>query len=165
MDYVRYIDRTTAYYRSQGYEQDYAWAHYEDVPFTPLPKPLKDCRIALVTTGDVRVRGATGEAAGGGGEGMVGNAYSLSSDTPVSEIYSAQEHFDAHATHMDDVNAYFPLDPLRMLRDEGRFASLAPRCHGLFASYSIRKTLRTDAPEVLARCRQDEVDAVLLTPV
>ena len=38
--YVRYIDKTRAYYLSQGYEKPYAWANNASAPFTPLSKPL-----------------------------------------------------------------------------------------------------------------------------
>ena len=48
--FVSYIDRSREYYAAQGYDQPYAWAHYDDVPFTPLEKPLSACRVGLVTT-------------------------------------------------------------------------------------------------------------------
>lgn len=44
------MERTRLHYRALGYEQDYVWAHYVDVPFARLAKPLAECRIALVTT-------------------------------------------------------------------------------------------------------------------
>ena len=37
--HVRYIDKTRAYYLSQGYAKPYAWASNADAPFTPLVKP------------------------------------------------------------------------------------------------------------------------------
>ena len=46
---------------------------------------------------------------------------------------------------------------------EGRF-TLAKRFHGAPTNRSQRVTLDTDAPEILARCRQDQVDAALLVP-
>ena len=45
----------------------------------------------------------------------------------------------------------------------GRF-TLAKRFHGAPTNRSQRVTLETDAPEILARCRQDQVDAALLVP-
>ena len=56
MTYVRYIDKTREYYRSQGYDKPYKWAHFEDAPFTSVTKPLAESRIALVSTGEVEVR-------------------------------------------------------------------------------------------------------------
>ena len=33
MSYVRYIDRTKAYYKAEGYEKPYQWAKFDEVPF------------------------------------------------------------------------------------------------------------------------------------
>ena len=46
---IRYIDRTRRWYDLLGYEP-YRWPHHDDVPFTPLTKPLSASRLALVTT-------------------------------------------------------------------------------------------------------------------
>ena len=46
---IRYIDRTRRWYELLGYEP-YRWPHYDEVPFTPLTKPLAGSRLALVTT-------------------------------------------------------------------------------------------------------------------
>ncbi|HRD75804.1 MAG TPA: glycine reductase, partial [Hyphomicrobiaceae bacterium] len=47
---VPYMERTRLYYRALGYTNDYVWAHFDDVPFTKLGKPLAAARVALVTT-------------------------------------------------------------------------------------------------------------------
>ena len=47
---VGYMERTRLYYRALGYKADYQWAHHTDAPFARLPKPLSECRIALLTT-------------------------------------------------------------------------------------------------------------------
>jgi hypothetical protein len=44
------MDRSREYYAAQGYAQPYAWAHHQEVPFTPLRKPMSECRVGLVTT-------------------------------------------------------------------------------------------------------------------
>ena len=48
--FVSYIDRTREFYLAQGYEKPYRWACFDDAPFCPLPKPLAECRLTLVTT-------------------------------------------------------------------------------------------------------------------
>ena len=48
--FVSYMDRSRDYYAAQGYPKPYAWAHYDDVPFTPPKKPISESRIGLVTT-------------------------------------------------------------------------------------------------------------------
>ena len=55
--FVSYIDRSREYYAAQGYPKPYAWPHYDDVPFTPLQKPLSECRVGLVTTAGKPRRG------------------------------------------------------------------------------------------------------------
>ncbi len=162
---VKYIDRTRDYYLSQGYEKPYQWAHFDDVPFTPLARPLSECRATLVSTSDVAVRGEDGEGRDKSREMLIGNAYSIPTDTPPERLFSRQEHYDKYATHLDDVNSYFPISRLKEKVAQGRLGSLAPRCHGVYTSYSQRRTLEVDAPEVLKRCREDEVDVAILTPV
>ncbi len=165
MDYVRYIDRTRDYYRSQGYQEPYKWAHFEDVPIVRLKKPLADCTVALVSTSDVAVREEEGGVQKGHEATLVGNVYSIPSDTPEDRLYSHSEHYDRNATHLDDVNAYFPITRLHELAVQGKIGRVAARTHGVYTAYSHRKTLTIDAPEVLKRCREDGVDAVVLTPV
>ena len=46
---IRYRQRIRDYYVALGYGKPYEWAHYADVPFTPMTKPLNKARIALIT--------------------------------------------------------------------------------------------------------------------
>jgi len=164
MTHVRYIDKTRQYYLDQGYEKPYEWAHFDTVPFTRLSKPLADCRLSLVSTSDVAIKedGGDGDHAK---EMFVGNVYSIPTDIPIERLHSRQEHFDKHATHLDDVDSYFPISRLREAAADGTIGGVADRLHGVYTAYSQRRTLEVDGPEVLKRCREDGVDAVLLTPV
>jgi hypothetical protein len=164
MEYVRYIDRTRDYYLSQGYERPYEWAHFDEVPFTPLKKPLSECKIALVSTSDIAVRGEEREDEPAE-QLFVGNVYSIPTDTPVEQLYSHQEHYDVHATNLDDPNSYFPVTRLLEAAANGLIAGVTERAHGVYTAYSHRRTLENDAPEVLKRCLEDGADAVVLTPV
>jgi len=47
---IRYVERTHAWYGALGYANPYQYARFDDVPFSPLRKPLAECRIALLTT-------------------------------------------------------------------------------------------------------------------
>ncbi len=163
-DHVRYIDRTRDYYRSQGYDKDYEWAQFDDVPFARLTKPLSECCVALVSTSEIAVRGDP-EAENPAETFLVGNAYSIPSDTPIERLYSHQEHFDRAATHIDDVNSFFPITRLHEAVTAGKIGSVAASAHGVYVAYSQRKTRERDGPEILKRCRADGVDAVVLTPV
>ncbi len=164
MTYVRYIEKTREYYLAEGYDKPYRWAHYDTVPFTPLTKPLAACRLTLVSTSDVALKGDASKVEDHKTK-LTGNVYSIPSDTAACELYSLQDAYDTHATHLEDVDSFFPITRLREFVAAGRIGDLAPRFHGVYTSYSQRKTLEVDGPEVLRRCREDNVDAVVLTPV
>jgi glycine/betaine/sarcosine/D-proline reductase family selenoprotein B len=164
MTYVRYIDRTREYYAAEGYEKSYRWAHFDDVPFTPLPKPLAECTVTLVSTSDVALKADRGKNEQSHNS-ITGNVYSLPASTPADDLYSMQEHYDANATHLDDVNSFFPITRLQEAAKAGRIRAVAARVHGVYTSYSHRKTLEVDGPEMLRRCREDGVDVAVMTPV
>jgi hypothetical protein len=164
MTHVKYIDKTREYYKSIGYEKPYQWAHFDQVPFTALGKPLSECRISLVSTSDIAIK-SDDDGTDPHEHFLVGSVYSIPSETPVADLYSPQEHYDVNATHLDDVDSYFPITRLHELAAEGRFGDVAPRCHGVYTAYSQRRTSEVDGPEVLKRCREDGVDAAVLVPV
>jgi len=47
---IPYMKRIRDYYLALGYGEPYRWAHYAEVPFQPLERPLAECRVALITT-------------------------------------------------------------------------------------------------------------------
>src|SRR5689334_10664860 len=47
---VPYMKRTRDWYLALGYNNPYRYAHFLDVPFTPLEKPLAQSTVALLTT-------------------------------------------------------------------------------------------------------------------
>src|SRR5262245_31707862 len=47
---IPYLRRIADYYMRLGYGVPYEWAHYSDVPFRPLRKPLQESSVAIVTT-------------------------------------------------------------------------------------------------------------------
>jgi len=53
---------------------------------------------------------------------------------------------------------------LHRLAGEGRIGSVAPRFFGAPTNRSHRVTIDTDAPDILARCKADDIDAVVLVP-
>ena len=156
--------RTRAYYLALGYDNPYQWAHFDEVPFTVLKKPLTQCRIALVTTA----------APYQPDKGPQGPRAPYNAGPKFYKVYSgdtAQDHdlrvahvaIDRQHTHMEDPNCWFPLPAMRSLAQMGRF-ELAPRFHGVPTNRSQRHTLGVDVPELVARCQADKVDAVVLVP-
>jgi hypothetical protein len=67
----------------------------------------------------------------------------------------------AHTT-AEDRNTWFPLPQLRRCAAAGPIGEVARRFHGMPTNRSHRSTLEKDCPELLARCREDRVDAAVL---
>jgi hypothetical protein len=161
---IDYMRRTREYYLALGYDNPYRWAHCVDAPFQPLKKPLKDSTLALITTA-ARYQPDKGDQGPGAAYNAAAKFYTVYSGDSAADHDTRISHigYDRKHTTAKDSNTWFPLPLMREFAAEGRFA-LAKRFHGAPTNRSQRVTLDTDAPEILARCRQDQVDAALLVP-
>jgi D-proline reductase (dithiol) PrdB len=161
---IAYIERTRAYYLALGYGNPYAWAHYDDVPFQPLKKPLAHSRVALVTTA-APYQPNKGDQGPGAPYNAAAKFYSVySGDTSVDhDLRIAHLAIDRKHTSMEDGCCWFPLPALRRAAACGRI-KLAPRFHGAPTNRSQEHTLAVDAPEILRRCLEDKADAAILVP-
>ena len=162
---IEYIRRTREWYLALGYDNPYVYAHYLDVPFQPLGKPLARSRVTIVTTA----------APYQPDKGPQGNGAPYNAAAKFYRVYSgdtARDHdlriahvgVDRRHADLDDSGAWFPLPALRAAVRAGRVGELAPRFHGAPTNRSQRHTIDVDAPEILARCQQDGVDAAILVP-
>ena len=162
---IPYMARTRDYYRAIGYDTPYRWAHFVEAPFQPLRKPLAQSRVAIVTTAAPfdPARGDQGPGAKYNGGAKFYSVYdgdtSRDHDLRISHIAYDRVH-----TTADDSGTWFPLPALRQLAAAGRIGEIAPRFYGAPTNRSHRVTLETDAPEILARCRADQVDVAILVP-
>jgi D-proline reductase (dithiol) PrdB len=162
---IAYMARTRAYYQAIGYETPYRWAHHVTSPFQPLRKPLARARVAIVTTAAPfdPAKGDQGPGAKYNGGAKFYAVYdgdsAVDHDLRISHIAYDRVH-----TSAEDSGTWFPLPQLRRLAAEGRIGEVAPRFFGAPTNRSHRVTLETDAPEILARCRADGVDAAVLVP-
>src|SRR3954464_9437466 len=162
---IPYMARTRDYYQAIGYETPYRWAHYVDAPFQALGKPLSQSRVTIITTAAPfdPVKGDQGPGAAYNGGAKFYFVYdgdtSKSHDLRISHIAYDRAH-----TAATDSGTWFPLPQLRRLADEKRIGEVAPRFFGAPTNRSHRATIETDAPEILARCRTDEVDVAVLVP-
>src|SRR5512135_3353695 len=157
---VDYIPRIRDNYARLGYKA-YHWVVNADTPpWAPLSKPLSRCRLGLAASGGIYLTGQT--------------AFHHKDDTSFREIPTDVDTRDLRATHFaydlsdarTDPNVVFPIDTLRRLVLEGFLGSLASRFYTFMGGiYSARRVTEELAPGLLARIREDAVDAVLLVPV
>ncbi len=143
----------------------FPWQRIGRVPWAPLQKPLKDCRLALVSSsGFITTEQTPFDKSIRGGDcsfrEIPSNAdVSTLIDTHRSDLFN---HFGLR----QDPNLTFPIDRLRELEKRGRIGSVNHRHLSFMGSITapgrlVKKTL----PRVANLFKTDEVDVVLLIPV
>jgi hypothetical protein len=162
---IPYMQRTRDYYSALGYGAPYEWAHYAEVPFTPLAKPLRQCRIALITTA-APYQPDKGDQGPGAPYNAGSKFYTVySGDTALDpDLRISHVAIDRVHTTAEDQNSYFPLQAMRRAQVKGLFGALSPRFHGAPTNRSHRATLETDCPELVRLCLDDKADAAILVP-
>jgi hypothetical protein len=152
---IPYIERTRSYYLTLGYGNPYQWARHDDVPFTPLRRPLARTRLALVTTA-APVRPEAGDQGPGAPYNAAAKFYQVYSlpAHPAPDLRISHLGYDRTHTTAADPDTWLPLARLREAVAAGRIGELAPRT-------TIASPLRwSDDPS----WKDDFSNADLLTP-
>ena len=160
---IPYLDRIRRYYETLGYGKPYEWAHYVETPFAAL-----------------------GETAGGGargadyhrralpaGQGRPGAGCALQRGGEVLQRLFRRQRIGPGPAHLPyrhrprphrgrGYRKLVPAPRAPRRRREGRIGEVAPRFHGAPTNRSHAATIEVDAPELLARCREDGADAAVL---
>ena len=162
---IRYMERTRSYYLGLGYDNPYVWAHYVNVPFTRLQKPLNQSVLGLITTA-VQFDPSKGPQ----GPGAAYNAAAKFYEPYKSPINQKQDLRIAHVgidrknANMEESECWFPLTAARRVVEMGRLRMVSPNFYGLPTNRSQRHTLENDAPIILEMLRADNVDVAVLIP-
>jgi hypothetical protein len=156
--FVSYIDRSREYYSAQGYKKPYSWPHYDNVPFTSLRKPLSECRVGLVTTAGKPRSVNPMEAIMYQRE-----MYAQPAMPPPASLFTDDLFWDKKATHTKDVDSFLPVNRLAEYAQSGRIGSVSPRFYCAPTDYSQARTMERCGPQILKWCREDGVDALLLS--
>jgi len=162
---ICYMDRTRSYYLGLGYENPYVWAHYIDVPFTPLKKPLAQSVLGLITTAVPHdpSKGPQGQGASYNAAAKFYQPYQQSSEGSI-DLRIAHVGVDRKNANMEDSNCWFPLDAAKRALADGRIGEVSANFYGLPTNRSQRHTLESDAPRVLEMMQADRVDVAVLIP-
>ena len=147
------------------YLKTYRWQRIDPVPWTPLEKPLRDCRLALVSSAGIV--SADQDPFDNFTLGGDPNIREISSDVEVGILRETHrsDAFD-HAGIRQDPNLAFPVDRLRELVEDGFIGSLNHRHFSLMGSVTDPANLiKTTLPGVVPKLVNDQIDAALLIPV
>jgi D-proline reductase (dithiol) PrdB len=143
----------------------YPWRRVDPVPWTALKKPLKDCRLALVSSAGFIKPGQEPFD-----ESIRGGDYSfreIPSDTDVCTLIDTHRSdlYD-HSGLRQDPNLAFPLDRLRELVKSGRIGSLNQGHLSFMGSITAPgRLVKKTAPLEVRKLVEDGTDIALLVPV
>lgn len=145
------------------YVPSFEWVVYPTPsPINPLPKPLQQCRVALVGTAGVHLDGDRSFD--------VGNPLGDSSlrvipgDAPFGTLRLSHPGYNTRKI-AQDINCVFPLERLRELAQEGIIGSVSPRNFSFMGYIPVPTTLVAEtAPKVANWLKEDQVDLALLVP-
>jgi D-proline reductase (dithiol) PrdB len=157
---VDYIEVTRTTYDALGYPP-YHWVHSETAPpWTPLAKPLSECRVGLIASGGIYRAGQIAFHFKDDASYRV-----IPTDVPTAELRATHFAYDLRDARTD-INVVFPIDPLRGLVADGSIAELAPEAFTFMGGiYSARRVRDELAPALRDRVLAQAVDVVLLVPV
>jgi D-proline reductase (dithiol) PrdB len=161
MESVRYVEILNRRYASQGFPP-YQWTVNTTAPLTRMKKPLRDCRVSMLTSGGVS-RCST--AAWNPNAKNDLRLDEIAADAPTSDFQIHDSYYD-HRDADRDLNCIFPLDRLRELEAEHVIGAVAPRMWSGFMGriYTRSKVVNESAPALARELERDRVDLFLLVP-
>lgn len=135
-----------------------------DRPFSPLDKPLAECRLSLITTGGPHLKAdppfdmedPNGDA----------SFRTFPFQTPWEEVTITHKYYD-HKGADKDLGVLLPIHPLKRAVAEGRVGSWGPRVYSLMGHLldeQLSRLYEETLPALIKNLRQDRADCVLLTP-
>ncbi len=131
---------------------------------TPLLKPLKECRVAIITTAGVHLKtdkpfdmkNSDGDA----------SFRVVPSASIKSELMITHDYYD-HSDADKDINLVFPIDRLRELEESGEIGSVSENDFGFMGHIMgklVGELIDKSSEQILQMLIDDNVDCVLLVP-
>ena len=122
--------------------------------WTPLKKPLNECRVAFITAGGIHNKNQKPYHTAGDW-----TYREIPSDTPSSELMVTHGGFD-NSDINKDVNAMFPIDRLHELVDEGYIGGLVPTFFGFMGGGgNVEKFREETGPEIARRLKEEGISS------
>jgi D-proline reductase (dithiol) PrdB len=137
----------------------------DTAPLTPLPRPLRTCRVALLTSAGLHLpQQEPFDMTDKNGDPSYRE---IPSSVRIEELIITHDYFP-RADALADPNLVLPIEPLRQLAREGTIGSIAPRFFsfmGHILGEHLKTLIGTTAPKVAAALKADGVEAAFLAPV
>jgi D-proline reductase (dithiol) PrdB len=143
----------------------YPWRKIDPVPWTPLKRPLSQCKLGLITTaGFTAPNQQPFDASIKGGDVSF---RVIENDTKLELLHENHRSYSFdHAGINADANLAFPIFRAHELVERGTIGSVNHRHLSFMGSIVAPGRLRAQtAPEAARIFVEDQVDIALLTPV
>ncbi len=151
-------------FRDRLWYRRYRFRKVDPLPWSPLPVPLPEARVAVVTSAGLHLpEDPPFEKLKGGDHSY--RTIPRGTDLAALRCTHPSRAWDRKGVEADR-NVALPLERLEELEAAGEIGSVAPRHFSFQGSITAPLRLqRHSAPEVARAMREDGVDLVLLTPV
>lgn len=151
---IAYIPRTRERYWNYP---PFRWVVNHEAPWTPLAKPIRECRVGLISSG---------------GFYALGQPPFVENDASFRLVPVETRREDLRIYHHGyrdddadrDPNCVFPIERLRDLAATGEIGGVAEAAVSFVTFYSPRRDVER-APLIAAELRRMQIDAVLCVPV
>lgn len=161
MSPIEYIKRTTEAFTKQGFPP-YKWIENADCPYwTPLAKPLEECRVALLSTGGMYMKDKQ-QPFNPDRDDLTFREIPISVDVKTLAIsHNSYNHTDAEK----DMNCILPIERLLELEKKGYIGEFVPIAYSIMGRIFRRTALQQElAPQILQKLRDVQADILILTP-
>jgi D-proline reductase (dithiol) PrdB len=149
---------------------------YESVPaiaeppvWTPLPKPLHLCKVALLTSAGIYLKDSQppfGEEREKREPTWGDPTYRVIPGTVRQDQVACSHLHINHQDLLEDVDVILPIRAFTQLASEGTIGSLADEHYSVmgYQDRRLKDWRETQGPEIAARLQEQAVDVLLLAP-
>lgn len=146
------------------------WIKMEEprpIPWTPLPKPLSQCTVTLLSSAGIALKNDKPFDQ----EGERQNPWWGDPTYRILPKTASQEELRLYHMHIDpsyamqDMNCLFPLQRLQEMETSGRIGRVSPR-HYSIMGYILNpeRLLSETVPALIRNLKEDLADVVVLVP-
>jgi hypothetical protein len=137
------------------------------IPWTPLPKPLSECKVALLSSAGIALK----DDLPFDQEGERKNPWWGDPSYRILPKTATEKDVRLYHLHIDpsyaeqDLNCLFPLQRLREMEASGRIGRMSER-HYSMMGYILKpeRLLRETVPAMIRNLKEDMADVVVLVP-
>ena len=166
VDSFKFLPRLIAtFYQMTEREPDYP------IPWTPLTKPLAECKFGLITSGGIYQKGVEPpfDVEREKQEPSWGDPTYRTIPADIAQAYVGVSHLHLNPVFAEeDVNVVLPLTRFQELVDAGTIGGVADEAYSFMGFQGFPPDAsawrQTYAPEIAARFKAAGVDCILLTP-